>query len=98
MRKIKSGTIKIGDYIYFVDKKQKNITYILKKTPDKNERGSIFEYWVLKNKSERMHLFEPEYKGGTTLMREGSLDYYTIYRLNKKEVLEFKKILIINNL
>ena len=98
MRKIKSETIKIGNYIYFVDKKQKNITYVLKKTPDKNERGSIFKYWVLKDKSERTHLFEPEYNGGTTMMRDGSFDYYTIYRLNKKEIAEFKKLIILDNL
>ena len=98
MEKIEPKDIRIGDYIYLVDKKRKNIRYILKKTPKKKKNTPLFKYWVLKNKSEKSYLFDPEYGGIEAMMRDTNFKYYIIYKLNKKEVLKFIKILILLNL
>ena len=102
MRKIEPKNIKIGDFIYIIDNGKKERRYILKKIL--NRKGVLFEWWMLKEKSKKeTHLFEIRYYGGITDMNpdskeNGAFMGYTIHKLNKKEVSEFNKLLILKNL
>ncbi len=103
MRKINKQDVKVGEFVYGIDKKrsekQRDFRFILKKTSRKNEDGTpIFKVWFLENKSKKTYLFEPDYFGGEVDIGEATFRYYTIRKLNKKEVLEFTKILILKNL
>ena len=101
MRKIKPENINVGDSIYMVDRKDKKRRYILKKILDKKKE--TFKWWFLKDKSDKRHLFEMTYTEGVTDMSPDvevntAFMIYTIHRLNKKEVSEFNKLLILKNL
>ncbi len=99
IRKINQKDVKVGEFVYGIDKKNKDFTFILKKTSRKDENGTpIFKVWFLGNKSKKTHLFEIGYFGGEANIMETTLKHYTIRKLNKKEVLEFTKILILKNL
>ncbi len=98
MRKIKEEDVKVGDFVYGRDKKHGDFRFILQKTPRKKKGKSIFKVWFLKDESERIHLLELNYFAGETNLGEQTFKYYTIRKLNKKEILEFTKILILKNL
>ena len=102
MRKIKPENIKIGDFIYIIEhlfiEKNKNRRFILKIFLKKGELTDTY-FWRLKNTSEKASIFDPiELKGDYTMDKEDWENYNLKYKLNKKEVSKFTKLLILNNL
>jgi len=99
MKKIELKDIKVGDCIYLENKKETNFRCVLKKTPNKEKGMTIFNVFWLKDKSKSTHLFEPRntFKNPLPLGNE-TFNYYMTYKLNKKEVLKFTKMLILMNL
>ena len=100
MKEIKAKDIKVGDYIYIESELVKVRRYILKINSIK-KKVIKFKWCKLKDKTKR-HLFEPHptYFSGDDYVNLdiGMPKEYKIYKLNKKEVSEFTKILILNNL
>jgi hypothetical protein len=95
MRKIKPENIKVGDFVYLVDKYDKSRGFIIKKIlSKKKEIQAFFTIWALKKEP-----FEPKYRMGIEVgLDSDTLKFYTIYKLNKKEVTKFNKLLILHNL
>ncbi len=98
MKKIELKNIKVGDYFYIVDEGEKSRRFMVKKLINDKEKH-MYEWWRLENKSEKGQL--PEIDTGKVSakhLNNYQFSPYTLYRLNKKEISEFKKLIIIFNL
>ena len=98
MRKINQKDVKVGDFIYIVDRGDKSRRFMIKKITNDKEK-SMYEWWCLEGKSEKGQL--PKIDTGKVSakhLNNYQFSPYKLYRLNKKEVLEFTKILILKNL
>ena len=102
MKKIEPKNIKVGDFIYIIEhlfiEKNKNRRFILKILLKKGELTDTY-FWRLKNTSKKASIFDPiKFKGDYTMDKEDWENYNLKYKLNKKEVTKFHKLLILNNL
>jgi len=107
MKKINKKDMKVGDVIYIEHKtKPKTRRFIVKinrlrlENKDKEEVDEIV-YWALQNiltKGVINFSFEPTDRQGVCVMWKSDWEDYDLFRLNKKEIEKFKKLLILKHL
>lgn len=95
MKRIKVENIKVGDYIYGKGEKSNDARFIIDTNLKKRYKILRGKLHFLKCHSKK---FEPELYEGKIDIDNKILKLYKIYKLNKKEVLEFIKLNILKNL
>ena len=101
MKKIKKENIEVGDFIYIIEnlskEKERNRGFILNFLTS-NEGVGNTKWWRLKKISKEISIFDPIEDEGYYTMLERIWEYYEVYKLNKKEIEKFKKLIILYNL
>lgn len=95
MKQIKKEKIKVGDFIYLNQIKRKNSggKYIIKIISMNLSESSKVQCWLL-----NINLEPSKLTDGFWYLYKKDWKNYDIYKLNKKEILRFKKHLILNEL
>jgi len=102
MKKIKEKNIVVGDFIYIIDATNKkridNRRFILK-ILSKNIRGlwNIY-FWNLEAGNKKTPNFNLLKNKGNYMMLEEDWERYDAYKLNKKEIEKFNRLLILEAL
>jgi len=101
MKEIKEKEIKVGDFIYVIEtlfmKKNHNRRFIINFLTGNNGIGNT-KWWGLKNISEKTSIFDPIKNKGSFFMLKKDWEYYKAYKLNKKEIEKFNKLIILSKL
>jgi len=102
MKKINQREMKVGDFIYLDDnEKPRNERFIVKIIKLGSEVDEI-DWWRLSEKPKDLFELsidkEKEYNKGKDNLDNEDWEGYNLFKLNKKEILEFKKHLILKNL
>ncbi len=103
MKPIKKEDMKVGDLVYIKYKEKPRERRFIVKINNlniNNKGNSKVEWWRLKNilKGKLISLFELTSKKGIEVMIETDWESYNLFKLNKKEIAEFKRYLILKNL
>ncbi len=96
MKKIQSKDKKQGDWIYLEGIKDENRRFVIKiiEEENKKEKDNI-DWWGLNHKLIGMFAFIGTEGKGCFMV---GWDNYNLFKLNKKEIMDFKKRLILKNL
>ena len=103
MKPIKKEGMKVGDVVYIIDKYRKRDRAFIVKIIKLGNR-ILIDWWVLKEKSKylfELMVMENYYSRNTQgkyNMTSANWDNYNLFKLNKQEIENFKRNLIIKNL
>ncbi len=98
MRKIKEENIKIGNFIYIIRKDSKDRRYIIKILSEERKSKDT-RFWKLKIISKKTSIIfdEIEFKSYCPMSKE-IWERYDLYKLNKKEIEKFNRVIILEDL
>lgn len=98
MKPIKKQNIKVGDFIYLVDKKQQRERAFMTKVTNLDIN---IDWWRLSEKPKDLFELNDDKERnnqGNTNMINNNWENYNIFKLNKQEITEFKRHIILKNL
>jgi len=98
MKQIKKEDMKVGDYIYIIDKNRKRERAFIVKIIDLNMNihNIKISFWKLNEKSKELFEIKEEIKEWN--MESSDWEYFNLFKLNKEEISQFNKHLILKNL